>query len=161
LEANHSVVCKLLRQLATLKADKHQKSVAKAVICTLWERQYEKEHRRHRIAIATEKMRQEAGIDEVALHSTFDHVNALESHYHHWPESEKQEWKKVQQFMYSHLKEIGLLEVNETEADVMHLVSKIESNGFGLALEEKENNKRSLSVTLGRSKGGFLAFSHL
>ncbi|KAI8876288.1 hypothetical protein K501DRAFT_288966 [Backusella circina FSU 941] len=94
--------------------------------------------------------KEEAGGDEVALYSTFEHVNALESHYHHWPESEKQEWRKVQQFMYSHLKEVGLLEMNETEADVMHLVSKIESNGFGLALEEKENKKRSLSVTLGR-----------
>ncbi|KAG0171336.1 SET and MYND domain-containing protein 3 [Apophysomyces sp. BC1034] len=93
------------------------KSVAKLVVLLLWEKQ-----------------REQAGLrwdrpEPQGLTSTFDHVQALESHYHHWPSSEKKEWRRIQQFLHAQLQ----LEPDE----IMHLVSRIESNGFGIYLENK------------------------
>ncbi|KAF7731586.1 SET and MYND domain-containing protein 5 [Apophysomyces ossiformis] len=117
---SHSLCCHILRKLATLKADRHQKSVAKLVILLWWEKQ-----------------REDAGLhwdrpDPQGFTSNYDHVHALESHYDHWPSSERQDWRRIQQFLHAQL---------QVEPDeVMHLVSRIESNGFGIYLENKTSD---------------------
>lgn len=118
-------MCGSLRKLATLKkVDKHSKSVAKLVLAVYWERQ-------------TGGRRLEDCTDAGGLKSTFEHVLELESHYNDWPDDDRKEWKRLQQFLYSQLKSGGALEERETELDIMHLVSRIESNCFGLYLEKK------------------------
>ncbi|RKO83582.1 hypothetical protein BDK51DRAFT_11615, partial [Blyttiomyces helicus] len=63
----------------------------------------------------------------------------LQSHYLDWPTEDVHDWRKTKNFMLKILEESGLLEEGDPEDDignrgdfVLHLISKIESNGFGL-----------------------------
>ena len=72
--------------------------------------------------------------DIVILSSTFEQVTALESHYNDWSEPVKQDWYRTQQFLEKQL--VGRYDNKE---DVMHLISKIESNSFGIYLNDNKN----------------------
>ncbi|KAL0094697.1 hypothetical protein J3Q64DRAFT_1829162 [Phycomyces blakesleeanus] len=133
---DHSVICGLLRKLATFKSDPHTKSVAKLVILCLWER------RREAHNLGWDRSDnwwnpELAAYSEDALTSSFEQVQALESHYNDWPEDDKKDWRRMQQFLYNQLSTAQLLTPHETLQDIMHLVSRIESNGFGIFLENK------------------------
>lgn len=117
-------ICGAMRKLATLKVDKHGKSVAKLVLAVYWERQTRGQRLLHCTNVH-------------GLKSTFEHVLALESHYDDWPDDDRKEWRRLQQFLFTQLSSNGILEEHETEVDIMHLVSRIESNCFGLYLEKK------------------------
>ncbi|KAI8339860.1 hypothetical protein BC941DRAFT_235713 [Chlamydoabsidia padenii] len=90
------------------------KSVAKLVIMIYWQRQQE----------------QQGG---------YDLVHHLESHYLDWSMEMKQEWDRIQDFLWKHLAPLGWLLSHETGVDIMHLISKIESNGFGIYLENRKD----------------------
>ncbi|KAJ3276709.1 hypothetical protein HK104_003604, partial [Borealophlyctis nickersoniae] len=65
---------------------------------------------------------------------TWPEVAALQSHYHDWPTQDARDWRKTKNFVIKLLAESGLLdhEITDPSEFVLHLISKIESNGFGL-----------------------------
>ncbi|ORX49529.1 SET domain-containing protein [Hesseltinella vesiculosa] len=102
--------CDILRKLASLKkVDRHCKSVAKLVVMIYWQR----------------RTRPDPLVD------------ALESHYDHWPADVKLDWHRVRQFLWQQFRAADWLRPDETDTDIMHLASKIESNSFGLYLERR------------------------
>ncbi|KAI9315078.1 hypothetical protein BX666DRAFT_353236 [Dichotomocladium elegans] len=97
-------ICSALRKLATLKkVGRHEKSVAKLVLAVFWQRRHEVE----------------------PFSTDHDLVSRLESHYLDWDEDLKNQWRKVRQFLQVHLPD-------ENPIDIMHCVSRVESNGFGI-----------------------------
>ncbi|KAI8371515.1 uncharacterized protein BYT42DRAFT_580556 [Radiomyces spectabilis] len=118
---HQQLACGALRKLATLKADRHGKSVAKLVVLILWQRQ-----------------RAAPMCEDATIPPTYDDVKALESHYSDWSIDQIQEWRRLHQFFTKHLG--PLLPPNQTMTDIMHLVSRIESNGFGIFLEKALSN---------------------
>ncbi|KAI8149895.1 hypothetical protein BJV82DRAFT_707680 [Fennellomyces sp. T-0311] len=64
-------------------------------------------------------------------HQDYQGVQQLESHYNDWSTDVKQDWKRIQQFLETQLK--------HEQEEVMHLISKIESNGFGIYLDGKSD----------------------
>lgn len=95
-----------------------------------------------------------AGVDDSLLYSlTWPEVDALQSHYANWPAEDTRDWRKIKNFMVKLLTECALLDAEDmppvdlpetVEGDVkwgsigdpsdfvLNLISKIESNGFGL-----------------------------
>jgi hypothetical protein len=96
------------------------KSVAKLVIMIYWQRKNDE--------------------------GSFGLVHHLESHYDDWSMEMKQDWRRIQDFLWKYLSPLGWLLSHETEVDIMHLVSKVESNGFGIYLENR------LDILTGRGK---------
>ncbi|KAI8092505.1 uncharacterized protein BX664DRAFT_293598 [Halteromyces radiatus] len=114
--------CDVLRKLASLKkVDRHMKSVAKLVVMIYWQRQKNNED------------------------NSYTLVQHLESHYDDWDQDIKRDWHRIHTFLWKHISALGWLLPHETDADIMHLVSKIESNGFGIYLENR------LDVVAGRA----------
>ncbi|ORZ20312.1 hypothetical protein BCR42DRAFT_488846 [Absidia repens] len=127
--------CDILRRLASLKkVDRHMKSVAKLVIMVYWQRHVrgKTDHR-------------DNGGDMNKMTCSYDLVHHLESHYDDWSPEMKQEWNRIQCFLWKFLSPMDWLFPHETDVDIMHLVSKIESNGFGIYLENR------LDVVVGRA----------
>ncbi|KAG2219217.1 hypothetical protein INT45_004577, partial [Circinella minor] len=131
-------ICSALRKLATLKkVDRHEKSVAKLVLLIYWQR--EKEQMSTLSSSSFEKggndnNNDKENADIVILSSTFEQVTALESHYNDWSQPVKQDWYRTQQFLEKQL--VGKYDNKE---DIMHLISKIESNSFGIYLNDNKN----------------------
>ncbi|KAI9004724.1 hypothetical protein BC832DRAFT_521224, partial [Gaertneriomyces semiglobifer] len=74
-------------------------------------------------------------------------VENLQSHYDDWASEDAKDWKKMKNFLVRLLEDCDLLEAEDrsppgptgdTSPFVMHLISKIESNGFGLYSPRKE-----------------------
>lgn len=64
---------------------------------------------------------------------SLEDVFSLESHYDEWITEDQQEWSRIARtFIIPLLKEFNLLPDNWKEKDVLDLVSRIESNGFGI-----------------------------
>ncbi|KAI9028342.1 hypothetical protein CLU79DRAFT_562493 [Phycomyces nitens] len=134
--ADHSLLCGILRKLATFKSDLQSKSIGKLVLLCFWERRREA----HNLLWdrADNWWNPELAVyPKDAFASTFEQVQELESHYDDWPEDDKKDWRRMQQFLYNQLSSAQLLTPHETLQDIMHLVSRIESNGFGIFLENK------------------------
>lgn len=140
---DHGRICALLRKLATLKADKHMKSVAKMILNLVWERA------RNEAGVHWVRSQGEwwkvgdldvtRGLEELDLRrditpveSNFDMVLALESHYHRWTSEDRQAWKKLGTFVHAALTEAKLLKEGDDMDFIMHLISRVESNGFGM-----------------------------
>ncbi|KAI8804075.1 hypothetical protein BJ742DRAFT_682504, partial [Cladochytrium replicatum] len=91
-----------------------------------------------------------SGADPFA--SNWDNLNSLQSHYADWPAQDVRDWRKSSLFLARILEECGLIEgadlgsaenglptgvqiqqnMGKFQEFVLHLISKIESNGFGL-----------------------------
>ncbi|KAI8824429.1 uncharacterized protein EV422DRAFT_487271, partial [Fimicolochytrium jonesii] len=72
---------------------------------------------------------------------TWAEVDNLQSHYSSWPLEDAKDWRKTKNLIVKLLEDCGLLENGDRVPPiprgdpsdfVLHLVSKIESNGFGL-----------------------------
>lgn len=70
--------------------------------------------------------------DVAPVESNFDMVLALESHYHRWTTDDCQSWKRLYTFLLTSLTECALLKESDTMDFIMHLISRVESNGFGM-----------------------------
>ncbi|KAI8908151.1 hypothetical protein DFJ77DRAFT_550982 [Powellomyces hirtus] len=77
---------------------------------------------------------------------TYKDIENLQSHYLDWPQDDRVDWRKTKNFIARLLDECHLLEDGDRDkltgdADVflLALVSRIESNGFGLWSPRKEN----------------------
>ncbi|KAJ3004130.1 UNVERIFIED_CONTAM: hypothetical protein HDU68_005283 [Siphonaria sp. JEL0065] len=166
MAGGHDLVCKAFRRLATSKASLHEKSVMKLVLNILLGRWKQRKNPGidSRAAFAyipsiNEVLQQsDSGSNTITttieIHDpltptppTYKDVTNLQSHYHEWTEDVKREWKKIHSLVVAMLMESRELVdddlIHESEGDdldqvVMHLVSKIESNGFGIwALKRK------------------------
>ncbi|TPX64571.1 hypothetical protein SpCBS45565_g05791 [Spizellomyces sp. 'palustris'] len=78
---------------------------------------------------------------------TWQEVDDLQSHYMDWPAEDARDWKKTKSFIIRLLEDCGLLEDDDrvprgprgdASDFVLNLISKIESNGFGLWSPKKE-----------------------
>lgn len=182
--SHRECVCIPFRRLATLRADRHLKSVVKLLVHVLWERKRERmglEWRReegwwraHTDDAHGDRFQDRAGqsamnnntiesstVDTLssslfdtltfsehspfsslrALKSNYNLAHALQSHYASWPTDDINDWRKQHSFLLSILNDAKLLDKDEGIDEVMHLASKIESNGFGL-YAGKNNTKR-------------------
>ena len=104
----HDEICQILRKLATLKSPSDYKNVVKLLIMTLY-----------RLSHLDPNMHLEG----------YKHPRNLQSHYEEWSEKDQKDWNKMKKFI------LPLLDQAHMESDpleIMHWVSKIESNGFGL-----------------------------
>ncbi|KAI9488429.1 hypothetical protein BDB00DRAFT_848031 [Zychaea mexicana] len=120
-------ICSALRKLATLKkVDRHEKSVAKLVLLIYWQREQEQQ------TIINDNN------DNTPFLSTFEQVEALESHYNDWDESVRHDWHRIQLFLESQL-----VDKYTDTSDIAHLISKIESNGFGIYLSATSDDSVS------------------
>ncbi|CAO3608533.1 unnamed protein product [Cunninghamella blakesleeana] len=120
------------------------KSIGKLILMIYWER-----HKERRKNIKIDQQQQQFLIKEdnkdmeLKLNSTikkkfgFDLVNQLESHYDKWPLEIKKDWMRLHSFLLKQLQQFHWLLPHESDMDIMHLASKIESNGFGIYLEKK------------------------
>ncbi|KAI9277962.1 hypothetical protein BC943DRAFT_364045 [Umbelopsis sp. AD052] len=140
---NHQRICAPLRKLATLKADKHMKSVTKMILHLFWERA------RSECGVHWSRSQEQwwevgetditRGLEDLNLRkdiapveSNFDMVLALESHYHRWTTDDCQSWKRLYAFLHTSLTECALLKESDDMDFIMHLISRVESNGFGM-----------------------------
>jgi hypothetical protein len=75
---------------------------------------------------------------DLDLQSTtcWNNIQLLQSHYSSWSDSILSNWKKSRAFIVKLLLDVDLLLPNEDDDFVMHLISKIESNCFGLFNEK-------------------------
>lgn len=104
---SHDRICLLLRKLATLKSPCHDKNVMKLLVMTL----------NNLFNLKSD------------IEGYYNHPKNLQSHYDDWPSNDQKDWNKMKKFI------LPLLSEAELECDpneIMHWVSKIESNGFGL-----------------------------
>lgn len=125
---DHPMICDALRKLATLKkVDRHMKSIGKLILMVYWQRYKDKK-------------------TSFSHSQSYEPVQQLESHYTNWSDELKKEWSRLHLFLSAQLQQLHWLCTNESEMDIMHLASKIESNGFGIYLENK------LDVVAGRGK---------
>ncbi|CDS13365.1 hypothetical protein LRAMOSA05543 [Lichtheimia ramosa] len=110
-------ICTALRKLASLKkVGRHERSIAQLVLLVHWQRSCEL----------------------APFDTNHDQVDALESHYLDWDDSLKEDYRRVLTFLESQLPE-------QSSLDIMHLVSRIESNAFGVhVLNKKEPVGRAL-----------------
>lgn len=149
---DHSRLCPHMRKLATLKADKHMKSVAKMVLLLYWEKARAERGVKwirsqeewwkigdRDITSGLEGLNVNKDIEPVE--SNFDMVLALESHYDHWTSDDRQGWKRLGTFLQAALTEAKLLNGIDTYDTIMHMISRVESNGFGMYWM-KANKKR-------------------
>lgn len=104
-------ICTALRKLASLKkVGRHERSIAQLVLLVHWQR----------------------SCSLAPFDTNHDQVDALESHYLDWDDSLKEDYRRVLTFLESQLPE-------QSSLDIMHLVSRIESNAFGVhVLNKKE-----------------------
>ncbi|KAI8841957.1 hypothetical protein BJ741DRAFT_560545 [Chytriomyces cf. hyalinus JEL632] len=80
----------------------------------------------------------------------YRHVTALESHYADWTDETKKEWRKAVSLLESLAMEARLLDdtlISDSHGDtnelvLVHLISKIESNGFGIWAQRKRRKPR-------------------
>jgi hypothetical protein len=70
--------------------------------------------------------------DIAPVESNFDMVLALESHYDRWTTDDRQSWKRLSTFLHASLAESSLLKETDSMDFIMHLISRVESNGFGM-----------------------------
>ncbi|KAJ3069097.1 Histone-lysine N-methyltransferase EZA1 [Podochytrium sp. JEL0797] len=146
----HARVCKGLRKLATSKASSHEKSVMKLVLALLQQRRFlgsdSPDAAKSSIpsipsihdSLAETESRTLEITDPLVPHTpSWTDVMNLQSHFGAWSEEAKKDWKKVLALTVaavaeSELVDAALLQGAELEEVVMHLVSRIESNGFGV-----------------------------
>lgn len=107
------------------------KSVGKLILMIYWERNQEIKQ----LMDQSNKKKNKIG---------FDLVNQLESHYDEWPLDIKKDWMRLHTFLLKQIHQLKWLLPHESDIDIMHLASKIESNGFGIYLEKK------LDIVVGR-----------
>ncbi|KAI9306845.1 hypothetical protein BJ944DRAFT_262875 [Cunninghamella echinulata] len=136
-------ICESLRKLATLKkVDKNMKSIGKLILMIYWQRQKEISSS----STANEiKIKNNNEKEDKTATIEFDLVNQLESHYDAWSLDMKKDWSRLHTFLLKQLHQSNWILPHESDIDIMHLASKIESNGFGIYLENK------LDVLAGRA----------
>ncbi|KAJ3219123.1 hypothetical protein HDU81_000401, partial [Chytriomyces hyalinus] len=159
----HALLCRQMRRLATSKLGLHEKSVLQLVLCVLVQRQKERGQIVERdVTVIMENEQNEGSLDgciQSALHNPLNpcqprycHVTALESHYADWTGETKKEWRKAVSLLESLAMEAHLLDdtlISDSHGDtyelvLMHLISKIESNGFGIWAQRKRRKGRNL-----------------
>ncbi|KAI9260468.1 hypothetical protein BDA99DRAFT_512144 [Phascolomyces articulosus] len=139
-------ICSALRKLATLKkVDKHEKSVAKLVLLIYWQREKSMQQDQKELSETKDQHsnNDEESNDIVVLSSTYEQVMALESHYKDWSTDVKQDWHRIQQFLEKQLEGIY-----SHKDEVIHLISKIESNSFGVFLDNNKNKGEPVARAL-------------
>ena len=152
---HHSLICSLLRKLATFKCPQHEKSVLKLVTMVLYQRQLDSNGWTRNEMTDLERfvdLDLETSQEDSSLELTMDEDSvsqmdtpkrptwtdaiALQSHFHEWTISDQKDWKKSQKFIIPLLVSASLLDKSDSDEkhveELMHWVSRIESNGFGL-----------------------------
>ncbi|KAJ3244826.1 hypothetical protein HDU78_010416 [Chytriomyces hyalinus] len=164
----HALLCRQMRRLATAKLGLHEKSVLQLVLCVLVQRQKERSQMVRNDAAGV--VEHEASLD-TCIQSALDdplnpceaqyrHVTALESHYADWTDETKKEWRKAVSLLESLAMEAHLLDdtlISDSHGDthelvLMHLISKIESNGFGIWARRKRRKARKSDSLPGQTQ---------
>ncbi|KAI8607609.1 hypothetical protein BC830DRAFT_1158337, partial [Chytriomyces sp. MP71] len=147
----HARVCGSLRRIATAKIGLHEKSIAQIALNVLLRRTLEAA-KREQIQISTllnptNPLTSSAQIADALIKNPLDpivpsykDVQSLQSHLADWTNDTRKEWRKTCALMQTLVTEAGLVDaslVDESEGDtleyiLLHLFSKIESNGFGV-----------------------------
>jgi hypothetical protein len=166
------MICKALRKLATLKASAHEKSIIKILLVMLLRRRRETQKEKQKVS---NDQQQQVSPSSTLLSSnlfwlsasltppeqTWEDVLQLQSHLYSWTPDMLSEWKKIQVFAIKIFEESGLLDDQFFKMEdckdgggdagraVLHLISKIESNGFGVWVSGK--NDDSDAVCVGRA----------
>jgi hypothetical protein len=130
--AKHELTCNISRKIATWNTDKHMKSVVRLLVQILledlWERKKGKQQR---------KFDSDSKYQNDALRNNFKDFLLLESHYLDWPVNLKQDWMKHENFLLSLFESSNLVQENIKFEEFLHMVSRIESNGFGMYYQSK------------------------
>ena len=141
LGAGHHRVCKAYRKLATHKAPTHEKGVLKIVLSILYTKCVDEgKHLDDSVRLLESVL---GDMDESAISiqnddisgdtasSSWIQVDSLQSHFDDWPEDDIRSWRKTKQFIAQLLFESSLIDSDTTDF-LMHLISKVESNCFGV-----------------------------
>ena len=121
--AKHEIICNISRKIATWNADKHMKSVVRLLVQILLERLWEEKKDKEK--------------EKIKPDNSFKDFLLLKSHYLNWPVSLKQHWMKHEKFLTSLFESSNLVRVNMEFEELLHMVSRIESNGFGMFYQSK------------------------
>ncbi|RIA91373.1 hypothetical protein C1645_767489 [Glomus cerebriforme] len=122
--AKHELICNISRKIATWNTDKHMKSVVRLLVQILLEDLWERK-----------KDNNELKSDTFRNH--FKAFLLLKSHYLDWSINLKKDWMKHEKFLLSLFKSSDLVQENIEFEEFLHMVSRIESNGFGMYYQSK------------------------
>ncbi|GES89875.1 histone-lysine N-methyltransferase SMYD1-like [Rhizophagus clarus] len=120
----HELICNISRKIATWSADKHMKSVVRLLVQILLEYLWEKKYNDNEPKNDT-------------LRNYFKDFLLLKSHYLDWSINLKQDWMRHKNFLLSIFKSSNLIQENIEFDEFLHMVSRIESNGFGMYYQSK------------------------
>ncbi|RIB00894.1 hypothetical protein C2G38_2150689 [Gigaspora rosea] len=135
----HELTCNISRKFSTWNInDKHMKSVVRLLVQILAERLIEKRNDLNN-ENSSELNEQTSSVFisknsdfPVALKNNFQDFLLLQSHLLDWPNDIKRDWLKHEKFLMNLLKSSKLLDEDDKFDDLLHMISKIESNGFGV-----------------------------
>ncbi|PKC76439.1 hypothetical protein RhiirA1_447619 [Rhizophagus irregularis] len=122
--AKHELICNISRKIATWRADKHMKSVIRLLVQILLE------------YLCEEKNDDNEPKNDI-LRNYFKDFLLLKSHYSDWSTNLKQDWMKHKKFLLSIFKSSNLIQENIEFEEFLHMISRIESNGFGMYYQSK------------------------
>ncbi|RGB33531.1 hypothetical protein C1646_815975 [Rhizophagus diaphanus] len=122
--AKHELICNISRKIATWRVDKHMKSVIRLLVQILLE------------YLCEEKNDDNEPKNDI-LRNYFKDFLLLKSHYSDWSTNLKQDWMKHKKFLLSIFKSSNLIQENIEFEEFLHMISRIESNGFGMYYQSK------------------------
>ncbi|KAF0439041.1 SET domain-containing protein [Gigaspora margarita] len=153
----HELTCNISRKFSTWNInDKHMKSVVRLLVQILAERLIEKSDSKEKVNIEKEssindlynenslELNEQTSSKNsdflVALNNNFQDFLLLQSHLLDWPNDIKRDWLKHEKFLMNLFKSSKLLDEDDKFDDLLHMISKIESNGFGVYYKCKGKN---------------------
>ncbi|CAG8596094.1 10581_t:CDS:2 [Dentiscutata heterogama] len=155
----HELTCNISRKFSSWNInDKHMKSVVRLLVQILAERLIEKSDSKEKIDIEKEssinnnesspKLNEQTSSVfisknsdfSITLKNNFQDFLLLQSHYLNWPNDIKRDWLKHEKFLMNLFKSSKLLDEDAKFEDLLHMVSKIENNGFGVYYKCKGKN---------------------
>jgi len=103
----HALICPILRKISCMKASQHEKSLLRLSTTVLTMKNYKQ-------------------TSHVSQPTHSSEVFQLESHLSSWTLSDVNEWKKLCYTLRSMLVEVALMDISESELDLMNLISILE-----------------------------------
>ncbi|KAJ3100478.1 1,3-beta-glucanosyltransferase [Physocladia obscura] len=164
----HRLICSAFRRLATFKASAHEKSIMKLILTMLLQRRNDR-CLANNIDLSPINLSNTITPSAKSISALLQNpmkppvpawadVTSLQSHLHDWSDETKRDWNKICLFISSILKESdsSLTDdlVKDSEGDsleevILHLVSKIESNGFGVWTQRKKRIPQNENISDG------------
>lgn len=157
ISSNHHYVCKSFRKLATHKAPLHEKSVLKILISILSRRSFDNgdffsewlpvSHYCTQCPFHQERFIEVSIISKPPILTNYSDernsnpyqpVAALQSHFDNWSKDQIMNWQKIKVFIYKLVIEAELIKDTESIESILELISKIESNCFGIYNEKEQ-----------------------